>query len=175
MFQVGRGSLGRQAAPVDDANPVGQGVGLLQVLGSQKNGNAQFGVNFPDLLPDAVAAERIQAGGRFVKEQDAGAVNEGRRQVETPFHSAGVGANQPPHSLANVNQVGEVGDTGGDFPAGQPVQAALQRQQLPAGLLFVQGRLLQRRAPMLRRTRSGWATASKPATLIVPGRSAPAR
>ena len=48
-----------------------------------------------------------------------------------------------PMGVADVDEVGQVGQARGDFPALQAIQPPLQRQQLLAGLLVVQGRFLQ--------------------------------
>ena len=67
-FQFIGGALGGQTAAVDDADAPGQGIGFLQVLGSKENGYAHTGVDFPDFVPDAGAADGVEAGGRFVQE-----------------------------------------------------------------------------------------------------------
>ena len=52
----------------DDPDPVGELVGLLQVLGGEEDGGALL-VQLLDLLPDRLAADRVEAGGRLVEEQ----------------------------------------------------------------------------------------------------------
>ena len=55
---------------VDDADPVGELVGLLEVLGGEEDRHAELVVQPPDLLPDPGAAHRVEPGGRLVEEQD---------------------------------------------------------------------------------------------------------
>jgi len=58
-------------AAVDDHDPVGEDVGLLQVLRGQQHGRAARH-DVADRLPDLVARPRVQPGGRLVQEQDSG-------------------------------------------------------------------------------------------------------
>ena len=48
-----------------------------------------------DLLPQRAAALQVQAGGRLVEEQDARAVHEREREVQSALHAAGVAADAP--------------------------------------------------------------------------------
>ena len=61
------GALGDHPAVVEHRDPVGQLVGLLQVLGGQEDGDAA-GHQVPDDLPHVAAAARVQPGGRLVEE-----------------------------------------------------------------------------------------------------------
>ena len=98
------------------------------------------------LLPDAGAADRIQAGGRLVQEEDLRVVYQGCGQVKAAFHTARVSAYQPVHSFADVHQVREVGDAAVYLPPRQAVKLALKPQQLSPRLLVVQGGVLESRA-----------------------------
>ena len=104
-LQVLGRALGDQAASVDDPDPVGQGVGLVEVLGREEDGHPQLGVEPADLGPDAGPAQRVETGRRLVEEQHLGAVDEGRREVEPALHPARVGADPPIDRIADVDQV----------------------------------------------------------------------
>jgi hypothetical protein len=65
------GALGDDPAVVDDGDPVGQLVGLVQVLGGQQDGGAAGGQRSDD-VPDLVAAVGVQPGGRLIQHQQLG-------------------------------------------------------------------------------------------------------
>ena len=90
-LERGRRALGDDLAVVDDPDPVGELVGLLEVLGGEEDGRALVVERF-DLLPDRLAADRVEAGGRLVEEEDARLVDERRGEVEPAAHAARVGA-----------------------------------------------------------------------------------
>src|SRR5690606_41919075 len=76
--------------PVDDDDVVGELVGLLQVLRGEQHGDAVVGQAAHD-VPQAVAAARVEAGGRLVQEEDLRTPDQARREVETAAHPARVG------------------------------------------------------------------------------------
>ena len=79
---------------VDDPDAVGELVGLLEVLRGEEHGRA-LGVQLRDLLPDRLAADRVEAGRRLVEEEHLGLVDERRGEVEPAAHPARVGADPP--------------------------------------------------------------------------------
>ena len=91
-LQLGRRPLGDEMAVVDDPDPVGEGVGLLQVLGGEEDGDPVLGGQSRDLLPEGGAALDVEAGRGLVEEEDAGPVGEREREVEPAFHPARVAA-----------------------------------------------------------------------------------
>ena len=70
-LQRRRRALGDDLAVVDDPDPVGERVGLLQVLGGEEDGDAVLGGEPRDLVPERGAALDVEAGGRLVEEEDA--------------------------------------------------------------------------------------------------------
>ena len=111
---VGR-ALGDDPAAVDDPDVVGELVGLLQVLGGEEDGRALV-VQRAHLLPDRLAADRVEAGGRLVEEEDARLVDERGGEVEPAPHAARVGAD------AAV----------GGLRRGRPARAARRRAGAPS-------------------------------------------
>ncbi len=79
-------------AVVDDPDPAGERVGLLQVLGGEEDGDALLGGEPRDLVPERGAALDVEPGRGLVEEEDAGAVGERQRQVEAALHPARVAA-----------------------------------------------------------------------------------
>ena len=114
LEHIGR-ALGHQTTPGDDPDPVGQFVGLLQVLGGEEDGHPQFGVEPADLRPHAVAAGRVQSRGGLVEEEDLGVVHQGGGQIEPALHPAGVRADAPVDGPTDVDQIQNVAESGPDL------------------------------------------------------------
>ena len=104
---VGR-ALGDDAAVVDDADPVRELVGLLEVLRGEEDRHAELVVEPAHLVPHAGPADGIEAGGRLVEEQDLGVVHERGREVEPALHAARVGADRAVERVAEVDQLAEL-------------------------------------------------------------------
>ncbi len=91
-LERGRRSLGDDLAAVDDPDPVGEAIGLLQVLGRQEDGHPLVVGEALDLLPEGAAALRVEAGRRLVEEEDPRAVDEREREIEAALHAARIAA-----------------------------------------------------------------------------------
>ena len=102
------GALGHQSTVVDDADPVGQLVGLLQVLGRQEDGHVELAVQAPHLLPHAHPAHGVETSRRLVEEQHLGVVHEGGGDVEPTLHPSRIRADRAPEGVADVDQPGQV-------------------------------------------------------------------
>ena len=142
-LEVAGRALGDQPAVVDDAHTVGELVGLLQVLGRQKDGHVQFAVQAADLFPHPGPADGIQTGRRLVEEQHLGVVDERGGYVQPALHAPRVGTDRALEGVADVDEAGQVVQPLVDLAPGQSVEPALQPQKLHPGLLGVEGRLLQ--------------------------------
>jgi hypothetical protein len=68
--------------------PVGQDVGLLEVLGGEEHGGAVVAGQPGHLIPQAGSALQVKARRGLVEEQDGGPVDESHGQVQSPFHAA---------------------------------------------------------------------------------------
>ena len=135
-------AFGDDPAAVDDRHVVGQLVGLLQVLGGEED-RGPVVVERPHLLPDRLAADRVEARGRLVEEEHPRFVDQGGGQVEAALHAAGVGADPAVGGFVEADPLEQgVGAllAGG---ARQPLQGRLQPNQLAPGHQRVQRRLLQ--------------------------------
>jgi hypothetical protein len=142
-LELGGGALADDAALVDDRDPVGELVGLLEVLGGQEDRRPVAGAQLADAVPDQHPGRRVQAGGRLVQEQHPGPVQQGRGEVQAALHAARVGLDAAVDRLVQADQLGHLADLLGQDRAAQPVQASLQAEQLPAGLLGVEAGLLE--------------------------------
>ena len=67
---IGR-ALGDEPSGVDDADPMGQAVGLLQVLGGQQDRGAALHQGTDD-VPHLLTRARVQACGGLVEEDERG-------------------------------------------------------------------------------------------------------
>ena len=76
LHLVGRADH-RDPAVVDDADPVGL-LGLLEVVRRQEDGRAVLVADVAQVVPQAAAADRVEARGGLVEEQHAGPVHQAR-------------------------------------------------------------------------------------------------
>ena len=137
-----RRALGDDPAAVDDADVVGELVGLLQVLGGEEDRGAVV-VQRPHLLPDRLAADRVEAGGRLVEEEHARFVDERGGEVEAALHAAGVGADAAVGGGGQVDPFEQGVGAPAALGGGDALQGRLQPDQLAAGHQRVERRFLQ--------------------------------
>ena len=69
------------AAVLDDRDPVGELLGLVEVVGRQKDGLAEL-LERADRLPGGAAGGRVEAGRRLVEEDQLGIADQGEGEVE---------------------------------------------------------------------------------------------
>ena len=140
------GTFRHEPARGDDAHPVGQGVGFLEVLGGQEDRHAQLTVEPPDLGPDGCPA----AGGRVRSwaRRETAPLGCGPRRRRDPD-----AASFPPNTcryadrwLYRCRPGRGPRESHPDLRGTQPVEAALQREQFAPGLTVVNGRVLERNA-----------------------------
>ena len=82
-------ALGDQPAAVEHRDPVGELIGLLQVMRGEEDRHAAVH-EIADDPPHGAAAARVEAGGRLVEEDDPRIADQGHREVEPAAHAAGV-------------------------------------------------------------------------------------
>lgn len=75
--QVGRSGIGDETTPIDDHHPIGEPLGLLEIVRGEDDGNVL--VPQPENhVPDTTPAFGIDPGGRFIEEHDIGTTDEGQ-------------------------------------------------------------------------------------------------
>ena len=93
-LELGRRPPGDDPAAVEQRDPVGQPVGLFEVLRRQEDRHT-VGDQPSDHVPHHPAAPGIESGRRLVQEDDPRVAHEGHREVEPPAHPARVGHRGP--------------------------------------------------------------------------------
>ncbi len=149
VLELVRRAVGDHSAVVDHRDPVGQAIGLVEVLGGQQHGGAVVD-QVLDRLPQAEAAARVEAGGRLVEEDHRRLGDQRRGEVEPATHAAGVGA--WPSGLGSVAEVEALEQLGGSLlrrGAAHPVEAADHGQVLGPGQVLVDRGVLAGEADVL--------------------------
>jgi hypothetical protein len=152
-LQLGGSALGDDLAVVDDPDPVGQHVRLLEVLGGEEHGDPVVLGKAAHLLPECAPALRVEAGGRLVQEEDPGRVDERESQIEPALHPTGVAADLAVGRLREPHALEQKVTAPGALRTRDSLQRRLQPQVLPAREERVESRLLERgsnRGPDLR-------------------------
>ena len=121
---------------VDHGDPVGEAVGLVEVLGGEQHGRAGRDAVL-DRRPQGQPAARVEAGGRLVEEQHRRLRHQRGGEVEPAAHAAGVGAHDARAGLDQVEALEQlVGARARARPA-QVVEAAHHLEVLLAGEVLV--------------------------------------
>ncbi len=133
-------SIERDQLPFSqDADPVAQGVGFLDVMGGQKHGSPGHGDAAHD-LPQLAADLGVQTDGGFVKEERRRIGHERPGDDQPPLHAAGEGAD---HAVTPVGQIDLFQDLVNFFrqplhPVQHPVDAqVLLHRQIPVQVVLL--------------------------------------
>ena len=143
VLELGGGALSDELAEVDDAYAVSQAVGFFKIVGREEYGDAEVGVDATYFFPDSGSAYGVEAGGGLVEEEHFGIVDEGGSEVEPALHAAGVGAYEPVYGGADVHEGLEGLYAHVYLLAGKAVEASLELYEFSAGLLVVEGGVLE--------------------------------
>jgi hypothetical protein len=101
--QLGRAAFGQHAAGIQ-RHQVVEAFGLLHVGGGHQHAHLRtLGADAGDQLPELVARQRVDAGGRFVEDQQVGVVDQRAAQPQFLLHAAGQLARR---TLAEGRQAG---------------------------------------------------------------------
>ena len=133
-----RRALGDDPAAVDDGQLRGQPVGLLEVVGGEQDRHPLVAGEALDLVPHVGPRLGVEAGGRLVEEEHAGAVDEAHGQVETALHAARVRLRGPVGGVDEAEALERIADAPAQVGAGDRVELALEREVLAPGRLGVE-------------------------------------
>ena len=123
-LQLVGGALGDLHALVDDRDPVGELVGLVEVLRGEQDGAALLH-QLADRGPHLAAGARVETGGRLVEEDQRGPGDQAGGQVEPATHAAGelgdlLGRPPPRARTARAVEPRSRGPRGGSRPWSRP-------------------------------------------------------
>src|ERR1017187_2892377 len=85
---------------------------------------------------DVAPANRVDAVGRLVQENDFGIVHEGLSDADTLFHAFGVGADLVVHAFGNADLFENVGNAFSACGAGNAQEFAVKIEQTVAGVVI---------------------------------------
>ena len=86
LLEFGEGAVHDDPTLVQDRDPVGELLSLVQILRGEQHRGAVLG-EFLDGLPHLDARLRVEAGGRFVEEDDRRMTDQAHRYVQAPAHA----------------------------------------------------------------------------------------
>src|SRR5918999_457305 len=125
-LERGGGAFRDDPAVVDDPDPVGEEIGLLEVLRREEDGHALLPLELNDLVPERTSALRVEARGGLVQEEDSRAVRQGERQVEATLHPARVAADPAVGGKAQAHPREQLVGAWGALAARHAVQRELE-------------------------------------------------
>ena len=137
---VGR-ALRDLAAAVDDRDPVGELIGLVEVLRGQQD-RAAVGDQVPDRVPHLAAGARVQAGGRLVEEDQRRPRDQARREVQPAPHAARELRQRPVGGLLEPELLEQAAARSREPRPSAALQASEQPQVLAGREVLVDRRVL---------------------------------
>ena len=132
-------------APVEDGDPMGEPVRLLEVLRRQEDRDAA-GDEVADDLPHHPPTPRVEACGRLVEEDDPRVADEGHRQVEPASHPPGEGRKRLLRRFDQIEPLEQLGGAPAALALAEVTKIRHQDQVLLAGQEAIDGRELTRHA-----------------------------
>ncbi len=140
-LQLGRGAAGDHAAVVDDDDPVGELVGLVEVLGREQQGDA-VGDELSDHVPHPHPAGGVEAGRRLVEEQHRRSRHEAGGEIQAPAHPARVALQDPVGRVGEIELGEQLSRSRPRLHAAQAAQASDHHEVLATGEDLVEGGVL---------------------------------
>ena len=147
-LQLVRRALGDLAAVVDDRDPVGELVGLVEVLGGEQH-RAPVGHETPDGVPHLAAGARVEAGGRLVEEDQRWPGDQAGGQVEPAAHAAGERRDRLGRGLGEVELLEQRRGGRARRPAVDVLETGEEQEVLGRGQVLVDGGVLPGHAEQL--------------------------
>ena len=130
-LEFGGRTVRDRASVVDDHDPIGERVSLLEVLGGQQQRDA-VGDQPSDHVPHPNSTGRVQAGRRLVEKQNRRTDHQTGGQVKPSPHAAAVGLRHPVGGVAEVEAIQQLGGARPRLATGQAAEATDHHQVLPS-------------------------------------------
>src|SRR4051794_16142576 len=111
-LDLGGGAVGDDPAAADQDDPVGVGVGLLEVVGREDDGPAALGVG-PDGAPELAAPLDVHPGGGLVEDEQLRLGQQRHGEAQPLLLAAGTLADPPARDLGQPGAVQHLGDRPG--------------------------------------------------------------
>src|SRR4051794_24992978 len=141
VLELSRRALGDDAPVAQDRDRVREAVGLLEVLGREKDGGALVG-ELAHRVPDAGSADGVEPGRRLVEEDDRPRHEQARGEVEAAAHAARVGADEAVGRCGEVEALEHLGAALARRAGRQALQPGEQDEVLATGEALVERGLL---------------------------------
>ena len=141
LLELLRAALGDQPSAVEDGDPVGELVGLIEVLRGEEHGRAVVGQALHD-LPHRATTARIKAGGRLVEKDDLRRADQRHRQVQTATHPTRVRHRDPVRGIGQLELLEQLVNALSRGRAREVVQIGHQREVLSTRQQPIDGREL---------------------------------
>ena len=141
MFQPIRGAFCNHPSRIDDRHAIGDGLNLFEVVAAEQHAGALTD-QLAQQIPDGRSALDIKPHCRLIQHQQAGAMQQTGRQVQTSSHSSGIGAAASVNPIPHGQALDEVGHALITIPSWQVIKVSLQLEQLTTRQDFVDGHLL---------------------------------
>ena len=135
-LQLVRSALGDLAPLVDDRDPVGQLVGLVEILGGEQD-RAAVGDQAADRVPHLAAGARVKPRRRLVEEDQRRPRDQAGRQVQAPAHAPRELRDRLVGRVAQVELLEQPGGSGASVRRAHALQASEQPQVLGRGQVIV--------------------------------------
>jgi hypothetical protein len=134
--EPGRGVHLYHPAPADHADPVGQVLGLVQVVGGEQHRGALVPQS-ADEVPELAAHLRVEAGGGLVQEQQLGAADDAEGDVEAAALASGEQAGAAAALVGQADGLDDLVDVPGvPVVAGEVAQHLLDGDQVEVAALL---------------------------------------
>ena len=136
-LQFPAGALGDLPAMVDDGDPGGELVGLLEILRGEQDRHAGLGEP-ADHPPDLLARRRVEPSGRLVEEEHVRGDDQRGGDVEPPPHAARIVLHLPGRRIAQAEGGEQLVGAGSRRPPAKAPEPGEQDEVLAARQILVE-------------------------------------